>query len=1314
MNGLSESVALWLADYLLLASVLLLIVLAAFAALAQPVQRLAVTKAVLFSLVLVALLCALPGWSVVHLLTAENRAAHDAMPSSNRSHRPDSGRAPDQSHTPADDSTITRAIAAPTAPAAIESSSWSDLNVPTVAVTIFFFGSALILLWLAYGAIAARRLRRGSAAAEPELAELFHRIAGEPSPSPALLLSNQIDTAIALGIWRPAVILPLPWTAKKSGDELTSVLAHEWAHVRNGDLKVLALSRALLILLWVQPLYWLLRRRMRLDQEALADAAAADAAGRQQYAAELVAWARTAARRPRMPAAAAVGLWEGPSQLRRRIAILLDERFTVLRACSFRWRAATMTLLVGAALGLSLVTMQPQSAAQPTANTVQQTQPANSPAGREQESDAVFIPFSGGWRMVQESVQRPSPNTISGSLRDENNQPLAGVEVSVYRVDESDETRELVGSKKTAADGSFEFAAVVDMAKEYPNGLPPTENARFVAPRYVVVARSPGRATLVSIVMPVRWVAEHGLRIEGLMKPAATLRGRVTAEDGSPIDGALVAISPPSQPRWEGAQAGRTDANGNYVIDDAPAFDLEAQNRKEQAEREARLARSTEPQLFIAEPRTVVATHPEFAQRIVQHENIPGTVDIQMQPGATITGRVVNGASGEPLAGINLLASRKRPPPQPQSAPPKFEARAFEYMERLATTGAGGQYRFPQLIPDEYLIRVESDEWAQPQFAQVNAAAKTSTTAPDIRLTNGGTIRVQVVDAATGEPLTRLQDAFAFLYATPTAAAEAGRGGISRRSELDPQGRLEFQHVAGEFVHVSVLVQQGSQRWDSDRITIENERIKYPLVVKDGETIDLRLHVRKLGDPNGAANPQRQQATIVGQCTDENFRGLAQVEASLYLVEPPDGVPQLIARTTSGSGGTFRFSYAAVEEKRAQTATRRDERTEKADDAMLVVVAKLAGHATVRQHAPIKPIVDGEIVLPFEMKPAATIRGRVTGPSGQPVAGAVVSMGTAAYETVGGQTATTDADGRYEISDAEPYDRAEIERQQREAARQALAAYSLFTAKAMKVTHSSYADAIVRCDKIPGTKDIKLQPPAPIRGRVLLGESGEPGRGVVVAAARSKVSPGMAALMDDVETHVYQMQSVRTDADGRYEFATFPAGEYDIWPESDEWVHRGLGRLETSAGRPTAAPDMVLSRGGTLRVEFIDSATGKAIPSEGSLEAFASVMPMPKETALSRRQFIHHRKALNEDGRLEIRLHPGEFSQQGVTLFKDGQPAWGLVPPPPTAQPQGDDKSNRAAFVVKEGETTEVTWTLQPMGVTPTVPPAAPPVQDAK
>ncbi len=122
----------------------------------------------------------------------------------------------------------------------------------------------------------------------------------------------------------------------------------------------------LFVLLWVQPFYWLLRRKLRLDQELLADAAAADTKGRQQYAAELVAWARSATRRPRMPAAAAVGLWEGPSQLRRRVALLLDERFTMLRKCSRKWQLTSSFSLVAAAAMLSLITVQPRTAAQTT------------------------------------------------------------------------------------------------------------------------------------------------------------------------------------------------------------------------------------------------------------------------------------------------------------------------------------------------------------------------------------------------------------------------------------------------------------------------------------------------------------------------------------------------------------------------------------------------------------------------------------------------------------------------------------------------------------------------------------------------------------------------------------------------------------------------------------------------------------------------------------------------------------------------------------------------------------------------------------
>src|SRR4029078_7175339 len=96
----------------------------------------------------------------------------------------------------------------------------------------------------------------------------------------------------------------------------------------------------LFIPLWANPLFWLTKRRLRLDQEALADAAAAEITSREQYAEQLVAWARDMRSPPAMHLSSPRGLWEGPSQLRQRIAILLNEQFTVLRNCSRRWRVA--------------------------------------------------------------------------------------------------------------------------------------------------------------------------------------------------------------------------------------------------------------------------------------------------------------------------------------------------------------------------------------------------------------------------------------------------------------------------------------------------------------------------------------------------------------------------------------------------------------------------------------------------------------------------------------------------------------------------------------------------------------------------------------------------------------------------------------------------------------------------------------------------------------------------------------------------------------------------------------------------------------
>ena len=64
----ADSLALWLADYYLLSTVLLALALVGIAVLKQPAQRLAIAKATLVALALLAALCALPRWSIVHLL----------------------------------------------------------------------------------------------------------------------------------------------------------------------------------------------------------------------------------------------------------------------------------------------------------------------------------------------------------------------------------------------------------------------------------------------------------------------------------------------------------------------------------------------------------------------------------------------------------------------------------------------------------------------------------------------------------------------------------------------------------------------------------------------------------------------------------------------------------------------------------------------------------------------------------------------------------------------------------------------------------------------------------------------------------------------------------------------------------------------------------------------------------------------------------------------------------------------------------------------------------------------------------------------
>jgi beta-lactamase regulating signal transducer with metallopeptidase domain len=574
MSPLFESIALWLADVHLLGGALLAVVLPALLLLRQPAQRMALAKSALAALAALVVLCALPGWSLVHILSAEAPPTSVAVAVSEPSAEPFT--APGVQYDPKVDAYFFPAPppdeVASAAPAP-EATTLPTISWPATLVLLQAGGSAAVVAWLAAGAIMVRRVRSTSQPASPELQRLLAEVSGAGSP-PSLLVSARVSTPVALGLRRPAILLPanlvqppaLPVGSATNdvaqsatvGDNqrpatpgqspglsvppppgLTAILAHEYAHVAAGDLRTLALARLLLAIFWAQALFWLLRRCIRFDQESLADAAAAEVAGRLSYAEQLIGWAREVGPRGRAPRlAGAVGLWEGPSQLKRRISLLLDEKLTVLRTASRRWRIGTACAALVAAALLSLVTVQRQEVIAADSTTDAAPTPAMATAPAPPVADAT-----------------PStvPITVRGRAFTSVGKPLAGA--TIYLASLRGDWKRL-GGTTSKADGSYEF-------RDVPLPIePPRDKLGVPVGAFEVFGLADGRAFAYR---PLKWFrpnqkhyddrelmfmedrphgfgAEDPIVLDLKFAEPQTLAGRLVDDAGQPIAGATLAI----------------------------------------------------------------------------------------------------------------------------------------------------------------------------------------------------------------------------------------------------------------------------------------------------------------------------------------------------------------------------------------------------------------------------------------------------------------------------------------------------------------------------------------------------------------------------------------------------------------------------------------------------------------------------------------------------------------------------------------------------------------------------------------------------
>jgi beta-lactamase regulating signal transducer with metallopeptidase domain len=355
----------WLIDLYLLSTVLLLGGLFVMYRLNQPARRMAVAKSVAAGLAGLAIVASAPGWPRVAaidwhpVVTAvapllESRFALVERAPSESVERNDGNVAIGQPTEPEIVLAPVRidVVASKTSFAFAALPSWRSM-----LIFVYVIGAAINLVWLALGAIQATVLRRSSRTPTPRIEPLVGRISSPFPRSPCVGLSTRITLPVAIGMVRPMIVLPDRFVESEPDDCLEAALAHEWAHIRNGDLRWLALLRLLNVVLYAQPLFWWLRRTIRADQEALADAAASTlhGDGRLAYAETLVGWARSSHRsHPGALASAALALWERPSMLQARVRLLLDRDYRVEEAAPRYWKLAAACLGTLAALMLSM------------------------------------------------------------------------------------------------------------------------------------------------------------------------------------------------------------------------------------------------------------------------------------------------------------------------------------------------------------------------------------------------------------------------------------------------------------------------------------------------------------------------------------------------------------------------------------------------------------------------------------------------------------------------------------------------------------------------------------------------------------------------------------------------------------------------------------------------------------------------------------------------------------------------------------------------------------------------------------------------
>ena len=534
-------------------------------------------------------------------------------------------------------------------------SGWTVPPARNIVLACYFAVAAVVAAWWFIGQLALWRVSRTARPVSEAVRKAFLGLAGPGGEMVVLRESDRIALPFTYTWVHPVIMLPSTLCDQREPGALRYVLAHEWSHVERRDAWAWNVACLAGLVLFYQPLFWWLRRQLRLCQDYLADARAADAGSAEDYAAFLVRLARVRSSGLALPG---LGIGDWRSNLSRRVIMLVQDHEPLERRCRAAWSlcaASAAAAVIVVASGLRLSAAVPPETQEP---------------GKELKAVQDVAKTPGD--------PKPSGETLNytGTVRDKNtNKPIAGATVVVRRsVLSAQENRVLQETRHTTgADGTYAFT------------IPPEQ----VSERLLYIeldVEHPGYATragfgyALSMTRKNEKLGERPFFETIEMRPAEPITGRVETPEGEPAAGVeLLAYS-------------RTDkiAKGQFEYGSFAKAKTDALGK-------FRLPITTPGQgVFWVLPKSHA---PELHVLADGKRGDVGT--IILKKGVTVTGRVFD-VQGKPLAKLFVEADRER------GSGPEFEALGqlivSDAIRRTAETDAEGRFTFDPLPTGSYRV----------------------------------------------------------------------------------------------------------------------------------------------------------------------------------------------------------------------------------------------------------------------------------------------------------------------------------------------------------------------------------------------------------------------------------------------------------------------------------------------------------------------------------------------------------------------------------------------------------------------------------